>query len=70
MPSGKWAAAVGESSVKRLALGAAMGTPAARINSSARGCAGMRSPTVGNPAVTISGMDGCLGTTRVNGPGQ
>ena len=64
------AAAVGESSVKRLALGAAMGTPAARISSSARGCAGMRRPTVGRPAVTMSGISGCLGTTSVSGPGQ
>ena len=47
--------------MKRLALGAAMGTPAARINSSARGWAGMRRPTVGNPAVTMSGIQRPLG---------
>jgi hypothetical protein len=61
---------VGDSSVKRLALGAAMGTPAARINSSASGCAGTRRPTVGNPAVTMSGTSARLGTIKVNGPGQ
>jgi len=37
---------------KRFALGAAIGTPAARSNSSATGCRGMRNPTVGSPAVT------------------
>ena len=47
-----------------------MGTPAARIRPSARGCAGMRSPTVGRPAVTMSGIWGTLGTTSVSGPGQ
>ena len=69
-PSGTWRAAVGESSVKRFALGAAIGTPATRINSSATGWAGMRRPTVGSPAVTISGIRACFGTTSVRGPGQ
>ena len=47
-----------------------MGTPAAWINSSASGWAGIRRPTVGNPAVTMSGTSGHLGTTSVSGPGQ
>jgi hypothetical protein len=68
--SGTWSEAVGESSVKRLALGAAIGTRAARISSSATGCAGIRNPTVGSPAVTMSGSDGPFGSTIVNGPGQ
>ena len=67
---GTSSAAVGESSVKRLALGAAIGTCAVRINSRARACAGMRSPTVGRPAVTMSGTTLRLGTTSVSGPGQ
>ncbi len=63
-------AVVGESWVKRLALGAATGTCAASISASATGCEGMRSPTVGRPAVTRSGTAGCLRNTRVSGPGQ
>ena len=39
-------AVVGLVCMKRLALGAATGTPAARSRASATGCAGMRSPTV------------------------
>jgi hypothetical protein len=61
---------VGESSVNGLALGAAMGTPAERINASASGWDGTRIPTVAKPAVTISGIDGCFGRTNVRGPGQ
>ena len=63
-------AVVGESRVNRLALGAAMGTPAARISASASGCEGMRRPTVGSPAVAISGTAPDFGTTSVSGPGQ
>src|SRR6202521_4635057 len=51
-----WSAVVGESSVKRLALGAASGTPAAPMRASAIGWAGMRRPTVGRPAVTMAGI--------------
>jgi hypothetical protein len=63
-------AVVGESCVKRFALGAAIGTPDSRISANATGCAGMRIPTVGNPAVTSSGTVDRFGSTRVNGPGQ
>ena len=55
---------------KVLALGAATGTPARRINSSATGCAGMRTPTSGRPAVTASGTALVRGSSRVSGPGQ
>ena len=53
-------AVVGDSSVKRFALGAAIGTPAATSSASATGCAGMRTPTVSSPAVTTSGTDALL----------
>ena len=56
--------------MNRFALGAAMGMPACRINASATGWFGMRTPTVSRPAVTISGIDACLGSTSVNGPGH
>src|ERR1022692_4400883 len=65
-----WSAVVGEIPVKRFALGAATGTCAASISAKATGCAGIRTPTVGNPAVTMSGTSVVLGTTRVSGPGQ
>jgi len=42
----------GESSVNRLALGAAKGMRAAQMSACATGCAGMRKATVGRPAVT------------------
>src|ERR1019366_5141974 len=61
---------VGEIPVNRFALGAATGTCAASISAKATGCAGIRTPTVGNPAVTMSGTADNLGTTSVNGPGQ
>src|SRR5260370_22754512 len=63
-------AVVGESSVKRLALGAAMGTPASARSAKATAFAGTRRPTEGRPAVTTSGMHGRLGRTNVKGPGQ
>jgi hypothetical protein len=63
-------AVVGESPVNGLALGAAMGTPAARMSARASGWDGTRSPTVERPAVTISGIDGRFGRTSVSGPGQ
>ncbi len=56
--------------MKRLALGAAMGTPASSNNASAQGFAGTRRPTVGSPAVTMSGIMLCFGSTSVSGPGQ
>ena len=63
-------AVTGESSVNRLALGAAMGNSAARRSSRATGCAGMRNPTVSSPAVTMPGIMSRLRTTSVSGPGQ
>ena len=60
-PSGTCSAVVGESSVNRFALGAAIGICAASINARAIGCAGIRRPTLGSPAVTISGTLGLLG---------
>ncbi len=56
--------------MKRLALGAAMGQPLASISASASGCAGIRSPTEGSPAVTMPGIEEHFGTTMVKGPGQ
>jgi len=56
--------------VKRFALGATTGTCAASISARATGFAGMLTPTVGNPAVTMSGTADILGTTSVSGPGQ
>ena len=56
--------------MKRFALGAATGTPASSISASAIGWFGMRTPTVGNPAVTLSGTMLFLGSTSVNGPGH
>ncbi len=55
-----------------LADGAASGTPAARISSSASGWSGTRMPTVSSPAVTISlsSASGRRGSTSVSGPGQ
>ena len=55
---------------KRLALGAAMGTPAASISASATGWAGMRMPTLSRPAVQASGTMSRLGSSRVSGPGM
>ena len=55
------AAAVGESSCKAVGAGGGDGVVAARISASAKGCAGIRRPTVGNPAVTMSGTSGRSG---------
>ena len=49
---------------------AASGIAEVRSNSRAMGCAGIRSPTLGSPAVTISGTSARFGTTIVKGPGQ
>ena len=51
-------------------LGAAMGTRASANSASAMTFAGMRTPTVGNEAVTMSGMNSRLVSTIVRGPGQ
>ena len=63
-------ASVGDSSVERLALGAAIGAPTARSSASATGWAGTRTATVGPPAVVASGTAAFRGTTSVSGPGQ
>ena len=44
--------------------------PARRISSSATGCAGIRTPTSGRPAVTASGTAAERGSSSVSGPGQ
>src|SRR6266481_4209763 len=71
-PRRTWSAVVGESSVKRLALGAASGTPAARMRANAIGWAGMRRPTVGRPAVTMAGIvdDEDEGGAELRSPGR
>ena len=53
-----------------LALGAATGTPQARSTRRATGCEGMRTATLGRPALTTSGTQGFLGMRSVSGPGQ
>ena len=55
---------------KRLALGAAIGTPAVAISALATGCDGILTPTSGRAAVTISGMSSAFSSKRVSGPGQ
>ena len=64
------AAVVGLGRPKELALGAAIGMPAAEISARATGCAGTRTPTSGRPAVTTSGTSGPRGSSSVSGPGQ
>src|ERR1043166_8998113 len=61
---------VGDTSLDRLALGAASGNPQARINCWAKGWDGQRIATVGPPAVTIVGMASLRSRTNVSGPGQ
>jgi len=68
--SSTWRAVVGLVCPKRLAEGAAMGTPLARNSARATACAGTRTATVCKPAVTLLGMALWLGRTRVSGPGQ
>ena len=55
-----------------LAEGAATGPPKARSSACATGCAGTRTPRVGNPAVTRGAIPDPArnGRTRVIGPGQ
>ena len=54
----------------RLALGAASGTPAARITARATGWLGIRTATVSMPPVVVSGTRSERGSTIVSGPGQ
>ena len=61
---------VGESSIERFALGAAIGIATAASSARATGCAGTRTATDGRFAVTASGIIGRFGSTSVNGPGQ
>ena len=55
---------------ERLAEGAARGRPAARMTCRATGWEGIRTATVGNPAVTSPGTQGAWGKMMVSGPGQ
>ena len=61
---------VGLGREKRLALGAATGTPAVSISARATRCAGTRTATLGRPAVTMSGTAGFFGRISVRGPAQ
>src|SRR2546422_7298507 len=63
-------AVVGESGFEELALDAAKGKSHSRITAWIKGWLGQRTPTVGPPAVTMSGMAFARGRTNVNGPGQ
>ena len=65
-------ARVGLTAPLRLAEGAAIGRPAARISACATGCAGARIATVSSPAVASSAIGESLarGSTSVSGPGQ
>src|SRR5215468_8300690 len=63
-------AVVGLTCVKRLALGAAIGDPVARISARAIGWLGIRMATVGKPAVMSLGTHGFAGRINVSGPGQ
>ena len=65
-----YAAFVGLGLPERLALGAASGTPAARMTAAAAGWTGMRTATVGSPAETPAGTRSLLGNIMVRGPGQ
>ena len=52
-----------------LALGAAIGTPAAEIRVRAYSFDGIRTATVSSPPVTVAGMQSRFGSTTVSGPG-
>ena len=52
-----------------LALGAARGTPAARIRASATSFSGIRTPTVARPPVMPRGTASLRRNTSVKGPG-
>ena len=62
-------AAVGLGRPEVFADGAAIGTPAARMRRRATSWSGQRTPTVGSPPVTISGMCAAFGRMTVRGPG-
>ena len=70
--SATWIAVVALIRPERLALGAAMGLPAALSKARATGWAGMRMAMLSRPAVTSSeiGVSGRRFSTRVSGPGQ
>ena len=70
MSSSMCCAVVGLGRPLRLPLGAAMGTPAARIIARAASLCGRRMPTVSSPALTVPGMQSALGRISVIGPGQ
>ena len=70
MSSNTCRAVVGLGLPLRLALGAAMGVPAARMSARAASLAGMRMPTVSSPALTAEEMRSDLGRISVIGPGQ
>ena len=53
-----------------LALGAAIGTPAARISSNAAGWDGILTATVSKPPVVPYGTHSAFGKIMVKGPGQ
>ena len=55
---------------ERLALGAAIGTPASRMMAVATGWSGQRMATVSSPAVVASGTMGLRRRIIVRGPGQ
>ena len=61
---------VGLTRPNRFALGAANGRFNALTISRKTGCALIRTATVSNPAVTMSGTTSCFRKIIVNGPGQ
>ena len=63
-------AQVGLGRPDRFPLGAATGTPAARITARARGWPGHRTPTVSRPQVTALGTFSRRWRTMVRGPGH
>ena len=63
-------AVVGLGLPDRFALGAAIGTPQARINALAHSFSGKRTPTLSRPAVQTSDILSPLGRIMVSGPGQ
>jgi hypothetical protein len=65
-------AVVGLTRPERLALGAAIGRPTARMSARGKGCAGTRSARLSSPALASSdtGQSGARGSTSVSGSGQ
>jgi len=70
MSSIMWAAVVGLGRPEVLPLGAAMGTPAARMMARVTGWSGQRTPTVSRPPVVCRGTMSRRGRIMVRGPGQ